>query len=156
MQVLSLALSIDSLIASIALAGVTRKRHFVPLVVLFGVCDGFASFVTPSIGGVVVTSGVGAPVFLIVWGALIMLNAPAIHRLSGSAFWAYLLPVALAIDNLLVAQPNWVSTGVTSGAMAAAGFAIGALAWRIPILARLPRRWIGAPLAIAGSLLLSF
>jgi len=156
MRVLSLALSIDSLIASIALAGVTQKRHFVPLVILFGVCDGLASFAAPSIGGAIVTSGIGGPVFLIVWGVLVMLNAPAIRGLSGSAFWAYLLPAALAIDNLLVPQPNWVSAGVTSGAMAAAGFAIGALAWRIPILARLPRRWIGAPLAIAGSLLLSF
>jgi hypothetical protein len=156
MQLLSLALSTDSLIAAIALAGATRERHIAPLVILFGVCDGLASYVAPSIGDAIVTSGVIAPVFLILWGALVMLNAPAFRGLCGSASWAYLLPPLLAVDNLVVPQANWVSAGVTSGAMVAVGFAVGGMAWRAPALARLPRRWIGAPLAIAGSLLLSF
>jgi hypothetical protein len=149
----SLALSSDSLVVAIALSAVVTPRDMAPLIALFGICDADASMLAPAIGVQMMAPGLLTPIFLMLWGGLIMLNLPSIALWCRSACCAYLLVPLLAIDNLVVASGAAVAAGLVSSAMAAVGFGLGfalsrSSGWRAP-----KHRWVGASLATAGLLL---
>jgi len=150
----SLHLSIDSLIVSAALSAAVPRRHAVPLIALFGICDVLGSMLHPALAPALAGAGFSAAIFLVAWGSLLIAGFPAIARWCRSPVLAYLLPPLMAIDNALVPGASPVLDGITSSVMAALGFAVGWL-----LLARLASRqassrWRGALLTIAGFLLL--
>jgi hypothetical protein len=96
-----------------------------------------------------------APIFLVLWGGLIMLNLPPLALWCRRALWAYLLPPLLAIDYLVVASEQPLAAGLASSGMAALGFALG-LALLRGSGTRAAAQWrIGAPLVAAGLLLVA-
>jgi hypothetical protein len=132
-----LVLSLDSLIAAVALSAAVRPRHYATLALMFGLCDLAASSVTPVLGAHLAASGL-APVldawvlelvsvvpWLLLLGIL-MLSAPARRAHSpSSSFAAYLMPPVFALDNLIFPTASPVLAGLLSCAMAAAGFVLG-------------------------------
>lgn len=160
------ALAGDSLIASAALSAVLpARRHAAPLIMSFGICDAAASPLGPRLGLQMPASGLLAPLFLALWGGLIMLNLRSIVAWCRSPRWAYLLPPLLAFDNLVTPAGGGgapIAAGLASGFMAALGFGLGfALFGRLGGTRRheyrpghrLRHRLVGAPLALAGILL---
>jgi hypothetical protein len=148
----SLGLSSDSLIVAIALSTVLTPRHMAPLVILFGICDAGASMISPAIAVQMPMPSL-APIFLLLWGGLVIVNLPSVAHRCRSVFWAYLLPPLLSIDNLVVPSDAPVAAGLVSSAMAAVGFGVG-IALLCSCRPRAPRdRWVGAALAGAGLLL---
>jgi hypothetical protein len=145
-----LPLSFDSLIVAIALAGWLPKRHVLPLTVLFGLFDGGASAIGPTLGIQISAASLLAPSFLVVWGGAIAVNLPWKPR---RAVWAYALPPLLALDNLVVPTNSALAAGLTSSTGAALGFAVGLLLSRVGGSQLLAPRWIGASMIIAGLLL---
>lgn len=155
------ALAGDSLIASAALSAVLpARRHAAPLIMSFGICDAAASPLGPRLGLQMPASGLLAPLFLALWGGLIMLNLRSIVAWCRSPRWAYLLPPLLAFDNLVTPAGGGapIAAGLASGFMAALGFGLGfALFGRLGGTRRHGHRpghhLMGAPLALAGILL---
>jgi hypothetical protein len=127
----SLLLSIDSFVMALALSAAVSRRHIAVLIVLFGLCDGVGAAVGPALGIQLPLAGLLSPAFLLLWGTLMMLSFSAAESWSRSQGWAYLLPPLLAIDNMLVpgSKPAALAA-LSSGLMAALGFACGADAWR--------------------------
>jgi hypothetical protein len=153
MPFLSLALSSDSLIVAVALSAVLTPRHIVPVIALFGICDAGASMLGPAMGVQMPVASVLAPIYLVLWGGLIMLNLPAIVLWHRPVYWAYLLPPLLAIDNLVAPSGAPVAAGFASSGMAAVGFGLGFALLRRSGSGAPKHRRIGAALAAAGFLL---
>jgi hypothetical protein len=149
----SLALSSDSLVVAVALSAVLTRQHLVPLIALFGICDAGASMIGPAMGVQTPVASLLAPIYLVLWGGLIMLNLPSIAVRYRSVFWAYLLPPLLAIDNLVVANGTPLSAGLISSGMAAVGFGLGFALLRRSSSGAPKHRWMGAALAATGFLL---
>jgi hypothetical protein len=156
MQLSSLLLSIDSFIAALALSAAVSRRHILPLIVLFGLCDGLGTALGPALGLQLPSAGLLSPAFLTLWGTLMLLGFPVAGSVARAPGWPYLLPPLLAIDNMLVSgsEPDALAA-LSSSLMAALGFACGAAAWRrgesvFPAAERLA----GTSLLAAGCLLL--
>ncbi len=143
--------SADSLVAAFALSFIVPRRHVLPLILMFGVCDALGS----ALGvGVPVADGLAA-VTLMSCGALLLLRLPVAHRPTQAAGWAYVLPPLLAIDNVLSRAPDHIGfVALSSTVMAGLGFACGALvlsSWKTSPERR--RTFAGACLLVAGSVL---
>lgn len=149
----SWALSGDSLIVAIALSAQVPPRHIIPLILLFGICDAAASAIGPSLGFQPQVPSLLVPMFLLLWGGLIMFNRPLIALCCRSVPWAYMLPPLLAVDNLVGPSNTPTAAGVVSSAAAALGFALGFAMLRGLGSRPLRHRIIGASLAAAGLLL---
>jgi hypothetical protein len=152
-----LLLSIDSFIVAFALSAAVSRRHILPLIVLFGLCDGLGTALGPVLGIQLPVAGLLSPAFLMLWGALMMRSFPLARSWAHAQGWGYLLPPLLAIDNMLVpgSEPARFAA-LSSSLMAALGFACGAIAWRcgdnlFPAAGRLA----GISLLTAGCLLLA-
>lgn len=141
----SLPLSIDSLIAAAALSVWLPRRHMTALILLFGLFDAAASFAAPSLQ--LAPLALGAPAFLVLWGAAVMLGL--FSTPAKSAPWVYVLPPLLAIDNLVV-PANAVAAGIFSSLAAVTGFGLGSLVLRRSS----DPRWIGG-IAVGAGLLLA-
>jgi hypothetical protein len=115
----SLALSSDSLIVTVALSAGLPPLHMVQLTALFGIFDAGASMIGPAMGAQIAAPSSIAPIFLVLWGGLIMLNMPSLALWCRRALWAYLLPPLLAIDNLVVASEQPLAAGLASRARGA-------------------------------------
>jgi hypothetical protein len=143
--------SADSLIVAFALAFIVPRRHVLPLILMFGVCDALGS----ALGVSVPVAGGLAAVALISCGALLVLRLPAAHRLTQAAGWVYVLPPLLAIDNVVSHAPDDIGlVALSSAAMAGIGFSCGATAlgsWNASPESR--RSFAGACLLVAGSVL---
>jgi hypothetical protein len=143
--------SADSLIAAFALAFMVRRRHVLPLTLMFGLCDGLGS----ALGVVVPLAGGLAAVLLIACGAALLMRLPVAQRLLDRQGWLYLLPPLLAIDNVVShAGAAPALAALSSAIMAGLGFACGAIVlswWRTG--AREARPLAAACLIAAGSLL---
>jgi hypothetical protein len=74
----SLALSSDSLIVTVALSAGLPPLHMVQLTALFGIFDAGASMIGPAMGAQIAAPSSIAPIFLVLWGGLIMLNMPSL------------------------------------------------------------------------------
>ena len=152
----SLLLSTDSFIVALALSAAVSRRHILPLIVLFGLCDGLGTVLGPALGIQLSLAGLLSPAFLMLWGALMMLSFPVAGSWARAQGWAYLLPPFLAIDNMLVpgSEPAALAA-LSSSLMAALGFACGAVAWRRgDSVFPAARRLAGISLLAAGCLLL--
>jgi hypothetical protein len=149
----SLALSNDSLIVAVALSAVLARQHIIPLIALFRICDAGASIIGPAMGVQMPAASLLAPIYLVLWGGLIMLNLPSVVLWRRSVFWAYLLPPLLAIDNLVAPSGAPVAAGFASSGMAAVGFGLGFALLRRSGSGPPKHRWKGAALAAAGFLL---
>jgi len=153
----SLLLSIDSFIVAFALSAAISRRQFVPLIVLFGLCDGLGTWLGPALGIQLPFAGLLSPAFLMLWGALMMFSFPVARNWARTQGLAYLLPPLLAIDNMLVpgSEPP-VLAALSSTLMAVLGFACGAVAWRgRGCVFPAGGRSAGISLLTAGSLLLT-
>jgi hypothetical protein len=147
----SLMLSADSLIVAFALSTFLSVKHKVALVVLFGICDSYASFIGVRLGLALPASGLIQSALLVAWGGAIALNLPIVAAARRSPIWPYLLPPLLAVDNLVTPNAAPFSAGLASGAMAALGFVLGS-ALRPLVTASEPQsRWIGIALVVAGT-----
>jgi len=144
-------LSVDSFIAAMALSAILSPRYVVPMIALFGVCDGVASLLAPSVGVLVAPSCL-APAFLIAGGAASLLNQQWIAR-SPRFGIAYLTPVLMATDNLFAATRSPLYAGITSALMATIGVAAGLLLLRAARRCALRPRLPGALLISAGVIL---
>jgi hypothetical protein len=150
----SLPVSSDSLIVALALSVTVSRRHILPLIALFAVCDGLGSAIGPGLGAQLPPAGLLSAVFLMSWGVLTMLSFPVVESWRRSHAWAYLLPPLLAIDNMLLPGSGPVIAGLSSGLMAGLGFACGALALsRRRTMLPIGRSWIGFSLLAGGCLL---
>lgn len=120
--------SADSLIAAFALAFVIRRRHALPLALMFGLCDGLGSALgvsLPAAGGL-------AAIQLMACGAALLVCRPIAQRLLKAPGWLYVLPPLLAIDNVMSRTSDAPALAVLSSAiMAGLGFGCGAvvLSW---------------------------
>jgi hypothetical protein len=152
MPISSLAMSTDSLIVASVLSLHVPSRDRAPLVVLFGACDGAASMIAASIGGAPAGSSVCAPIALMAWGILIILNLRSIGACCKSPLWAYAFPPLLALDNLLLPGESPVVSGLVSSALAAIGMVLGAMV-RVQKAPIVGPRWVGVPMLVAGLLL---
>jgi hypothetical protein len=151
----SLLLSTDSFIAALALSMTVSRRHIVPLIALFALCDGLGSTIGPKLEIQLPLAGLLSPAFLLLWGGLMLLSFPVIENWRRSPAWAYVLPPLLAVDNMLLqaSEPAAIA-GLSSGLMAALGFACGAMALRaLKGIVPVGRRIIGISLLAAGCLL---
>lgn len=153
MFALPLALSIDSLLAAVVLSAVVPPRHFGRLAALFGGCDMLASALAPVLNTHSMAAGAVIPALPVLWGAVLLrLRGDAtVPRISAAA--VYLLPVLFAADNLLVPGVSPWLAGVVSAAMAAGGFALGAVTLRRFVRPAYRRRWLGASFVACGLLL---
>lgn len=133
-----LVLSFDSLIAAAALSAAVKPRHYAPLALFFGACDLAASSVAPVLNAALTASSL-APLldarllglgFLVPWlvlsGMLVISGSAGRARSQNLSAAAYLLPPLFALDNLVSPVTSPVLAGLGSGAMAAAGFVLGA------------------------------
>jgi len=133
-----LMLSLDSLIAAATVSAAVRSRHYAPLALLFGACDLAASSVAPVLEAHLAASNL-APVLnahlltlgsLVPWlllsGMLVLAGSASRARSQNPTAAAYLLPPLFALDNLLVPAASPVLAGLSSCAMAAGGFVLGA------------------------------
>ena len=127
----SLLLSIDKFIVAFSLPAAVSRRHILPLIVPFGLCDGLGTALGPVLGILLPVAAPLSPTFLMLRGALMLLSFPLARSWARVQGWAYLLPPLLAIDNMLVpgSQPARFAA-LSSSLMAALGFACGAIAWR--------------------------
>ncbi|MCP3403480.1 hypothetical protein [Bradyrhizobium sp. CCGB20] len=143
--------SADSLIAAFALAFIVSRRHVLPLVLMFGVCDALGS----ALGVAMPVAGGLAAILLIACGASLLVRHPIAQRLLNAPGWFYVLPPLLAIDNFVLHSADAPAVAALSSAiMAALGFACGAVvssAWRAGLYD--VRRLAAACLIAAGSLL---
>lgn len=115
--------SADSLIAAFALSLVMPRRHALPLVLMFGLCDGLGS----ALGTSLPPAGGLAAILLMATGAALLVGLPVAQRLMKTPAWLYVLPLLLAIDN--VASPGLDApalAALSSVIMAGLGFACGA------------------------------
>jgi hypothetical protein len=138
----SLLLSLDSLIVALALSPSIPPRHIVPLVLLFGVCDGLASAAAPLLGWNLTGGSLIAAACLVVWGAAILLQL----RFKPPAGFAFALPPLMGLDNLVAQASSPLVLAVASGAMAAIGFLAGFVLFRRGVHAG----WAGGALVAAG------
>lgn len=153
MLALPFALSIDSLLAAFVLSAAVPARHFARLAALFGACDMAASALAPVLNAHSMVASIFVPALPILWGALVLHDrrGATLTGISGRA--VYLLPVLFAVDNLLVpAVTPWLA-GLVSAAMAAGGFALGAVTLRRFVRPAQQRRWLGASFVACGLLL---
>lgn len=148
----SLALGVDSLIAALGLSVAVKRKLYVPLAALFGVCDMAASLLAPLADVRLRASTVAVPWLLLLVGALIVLDPRRLASSHRSAAWAYALPPLLAVDNLFVAGVTPAFAGLVSCVMAAVGFGLGVLPRRV-LSPLQQRRWTGGSLLIVGLLL---
>jgi hypothetical protein len=153
MFALPLALSIDSLLAACVLSAAVPARHFARLVALFGACDMAGSALAPVLSAHSMAAGIILPALPVLWGTLVLgaRKEAAMARISGRA--VYLLPVLFAADNLLAPGVTPWLAGAVSAAMAAGGFALGAVTLRRLVLPAHQRRWLGASFVACGLLL---
>jgi len=144
LQVLLLAsmLSIDSLIASMALGMLGLRRLSVAIVVvLFGACDVAATLAGGLASSFLVNESVVATKFeavtLLLYAAILARIWYILRAKSGTPRiqWFYLLPVLLSADNFFLgvsrdvrSVPTWLwltSLGLISASMSVLGFRIG-------------------------------
>jgi hypothetical protein len=149
-----LGLAIDSMLAAIALSTVVNRRQALVLSVMFGVCDGVASFIAPNLPFHIRGGDSIAGIFLSVWGVLILLQLPWLRVICRSSRLAYGFPALLALDNLLMSG-DALTAGLVSAAMAATGFLLGA--WFTAGLQKpLPPDLVrGGIMAFAGAMMLA-
>jgi len=121
-----LMLSLDSLIAAVALSWTVRPRHYAPLALMFGVCDLVASSVAPALDARLPELASLAP-WLLLSGILVLPVIVSATRSQNLSAAAYLLPPLFALDNLVSPATSPVLAGLISCAMAATGFLIGAV-----------------------------
>lgn len=133
-----LMLSLDSLIATAALSAAVKPRHYAPLALMFGVCDLAASSVAPALSAHLAASSLAPAldasalelVSLVPWlllsGILVVAGYVRWARSPCLSAAAYLMPPLFALDNLVFPTASPVLAGLLSGAMAAAGFVLGA------------------------------
>jgi hypothetical protein len=143
--------SADSLVVAFALAFIVPRRHVLPLILMFGVCDALGS----ALGvGVPVAGGLAA-IALISCGALLVLRLPVAHRLTQAAGWVYVLPPLLAMDNVVSHVPDHIGlVALSSAGMAGLGFSCGATALCSSNASpESGRSLAGACLLVAGSVL---
>jgi hypothetical protein len=165
MHLASLLASIDSLIVAAALSAAIPRRHVLPLILLFAACDGAGSAIGAALGldaprnapldAPWAGGGLLSAMALVAWGALVLLGASRGLRLCASSATACWLPPLLAIDNVLAggAEPAIIA-GLSSGLMAAAGFAAGALLLKPrDAISSAPPGVAGIPLLVGGLLL---
>jgi hypothetical protein len=143
--------SADSLIAAFALSFIVPVRHALPLALMFGLCDGLGS----ALGvGVPLTGGLAA-ILLMACGVTLLMRQPIAQRLTNAPGWLYVLPMLLAIDNVVSRVPDAPALAALSSAiMAGLGFAGGTVVlswWRAG--SRDARPLAAACLIGAGSLL---
>jgi hypothetical protein len=146
----SLMLSADSLIVAFALSGLLSARSKITLIALFGLCDACASFVGLWLGVAVPAPGLMQSALLVVWGGAIALNMPIGGEIRGFPIWPYVLPLLMAIDNLVIPNAAPLSTGLASSTMAALGFALGSVLLRRPSERTAQVPWAAGALVIAG------
>ena len=131
-------LSLDSLIAAVALSAAVRPRHYATLALTFGVCDLAASSVAPVPTAHLAASSL-APVldmwvlglvsivpWLLLSGIFIYFGSASRTRWLSPNALAYLMPPLFALDNLVFPTSSPALAGLLSCAMAAAGFVLGA------------------------------
>lgn len=153
MFTLPLALSVDSLLAAFVLSAAIPARRFARLAALFGGCDMAASALAPMLNAHSMAASAVVPALPVLWGALLLRHRgdAAVTRISGGA--VYLLPVLFAADNLLVPGVSPWLAGIVSAAMAAGGFALGAVTLRRCVRPAQQRRWLAASFVACGLLL---
>jgi hypothetical protein len=153
MLALPLALSIDSLLAAFVLSAAVPARHFARLTALFGACDMAGSALAPVLSVHSTAASSFLPALPVLWGALVLCarGDAAMTRISGRA--VYLLPVLFAVDNLLAPGVRPWLAGIVSAAMAAGGFALGAVTLRRRVLPAHQCRWLGASFVTCGLLI---
>ena len=143
--------SADSLVVAFALAFIVPRRHVLPLILMFGVCDALGS----ALGVSVPVAGGLAAVALISCGALLILRLPVAHRLTQATGWVYVLPPLLAMDNVMSHAPDHIGlVALSSAAMAGLGFSCGTTAlgsWNASPDSG--RSFAGGCLLVAGSVL---
>ncbi|MCK1385618.1 hypothetical protein [Bradyrhizobium sp. 21] len=146
-----LSTSTDSLIAAFALAFIVPRRHVLPLILMFGLCDALGAALGVSVP---IADGLAA-VTLMACGALLLLRLPLAHRLTQAVGWVYALPPLLAIDNVMSHAADHIGLVALSSALAAGlGFAGGAVTLGAWSVSPERRRWFaGACLLAAGSTL---
>jgi hypothetical protein len=151
----SLLLSTDSFIVSLAFSTGVSRRHILPLIAMFALWDGFGSAIGPALGIQLPLAGLLSPIFLMLWGGLMILSFSVVENWPQSPVWAYLLPPLLAVDNMLLpgSEPAAIA-GLSSGVMAGLGFACGAMTLsRRRTVLPVGRQFIGISLLVAGCLL---
>lgn len=143
--------SADSLMAAFALAFIVPQRHFLPLALMFGLCDGLGS----ALGVSLPLAGGLAAVLLMACGAALLMHQRIAQRLLKAPGWLYVLPPLLAIDNVVSRTGDAPAlVALSSAIMAGLGFACGAIVltrWRAGL--RDARPLAAACLIAAGSLL---
>lgn len=171
-------LGLDSLIASVAIAPVLRRKLWIPFAAAFAVCDGLGSMVglmfhVQAAGAVEDTLETAFPIALGVYWLAIALVGATLQRSNRAnrtrlATWPiWLVPIALAADNITYHMAGHQTFGSaltqafgldawTSGILALIGILIGAtLARLIPAMKR-PNFSFGAAgsaLILAGGLI---
>lgn len=153
MSVSILTLSLDSLLAAFVVSAAVSPRHYARLAVLFGACDMAGSALAPLLTTRITIATTVISALAVLWGALLLFNRrhPAIS--GAHSPMVYLLPPLLALDNLLVPGTSPWLAGLASSAMAAGGFALGAVALRRFVVPTYRRRWLDASFVACGLLL---
>jgi len=135
-----LMLSLDSLIAAAALSAAVTPRHYAPLALMFGACDLAASSVAPLLSAELAVSRftsmidarfmelVSLAPWLLLSVVLVLCGCATRARAQSLSAAAYVLPPLFAFDNLIFPSTSPGLAGVSSCAMAAAGFVLGAAA----------------------------
>ena len=153
-----LLLSIDSLIACIAIGAIVDRRWRVPLAALFAIADGGAFLIGAGLGWTI-SAGLTAVLevaMLAGLGLYLVVIAAGSRRLAELSVW--LVPIALSVDNLAYGVANSYSGSLlghaaeqaaSSGLLAFAGLALGAA-----VRPRLQHR-VSAVRVAGGALLLA-
>ena len=151
-----LLLGIDSLIASIAVGPIIRRRWSVPFAVLFGICDGGGFLLGSAFHWSMpdrvsnITEVVALGVLGLYWiGTAIFSRQTALADQQSRSRWAmWILPFVLSVDNITFGLVDgvsknvsaWQSAGVqalSSAILAGIGLVAGmGIAYAIPALRR--------------------
>jgi len=134
--VLPFVLSLDSFFASVALgASGIRRRRWLGLAVAFGLCDGAAAVARTALGPTILQSTLavtGAYCAAAVYILAMMFCVSRFGREASAELpWAWLVPVAMSLDNLLAGggEPMTIAgaaaSAVASGVFSVLGFVVG-------------------------------